>query len=90
MVREKCDLKEGELGPRRWIDHHLKPVGVSTYVAQEKRKHCGFESSSDYKIITEDSERSKLDWVASIPVRVGHEEKSSSGPARRDEDLFSY
>lgn len=30
----------------------------------------------------------KLDWVASIPVRVGHEDKSSSGPARRDEDLF--
>ena len=40
--------------------------------------------------ITNDSEKSKLDWVASIPVRVGQEEKSSSGPARRNEDLISY
>ena len=34
MARVKYDYKEGELGPRRWIDHHLKPVGVSTYVVQ--------------------------------------------------------
>ena len=27
----------------------------------------------------------KLDWVASIPVRVG-----LCGPARRNEDLFSF
>ncbi len=40
--------------------------------------------------ITKDSEKSKLDWVASVPVRVGHEDYSSSGPAGRDEDLFGY
>ena len=41
MARVKYDYKEGELGPRRWIDHHLKPVGVSTYVVQVNESGVG-------------------------------------------------
>lgn len=47
----------------------------------------GFESPRNRKI-NQNHENGKLDWVASIPVRVGHEDKSLSGPARRDEDFL--
>jgi hypothetical protein len=66
---------ETQINTEYWSIYKCQAIIPHYQRVNEIEEGCShrFDSCPDYKI-TKDSEKSMLDWVASIPVRVGHEE----------------